>query len=130
MIVGNKHLIVHEITTLFSSSPLSTSTVLANEPGPEIRRTNYLPPTMIMMITSTAARLPWKESPRPSRPPSVSPSEGSIATPSDGSSMSEGSVEIQYKATPTDWFSTSEGPGGVQSKDTPSNGSLMSVSAR
>ena len=114
---------------MFSSSPLSTSTLLANEPEPEIRRTNYLPPTMII-TTSTAARLPWEESPRPSRPPSVSPSEGSTATPSDGSSLSEGPVEIKSKATPTNGFSTSEGPGGVQSEDTPSNGSFMSVPAR
>ena len=45
--------------------------------------------------TTMTSRLPWEESPHTSRPPSVSPSEGSTAAPSDGSSMSEDPSVIQ-----------------------------------
>ena len=76
--------------------------------------------------TTMTSRLPWEESPRTSRPPSVSPSEGSTATPSDGSSNYEGPVGIQSTATPSDGSSMSERPVGMQSTATPSEGSSLS----
>ena len=68
------------------------------------------------------SRLPWEESPRTTSPPSVSPSEGSTATPSDGSSNYEGPVEIQSTATPSDGSSNYEGLVGIKSTATPSDG--------
>ena len=65
--------------------------------------------------TTMTSRLPWEKSPRTSRPPSVSPSEGSTATPSEGSSNYEGPVGIQSTATPSDGSSNYEGPAGIQS---------------
>ena len=129
---------------------------MTNEPGwPITRKYNYLPPSIIT-ARSTSTRLPWEGSPRPSRPPPVSPSEGSsisetlgeiqstaptsdgsstsegpggtqsTATLSNGSSMSEGPVGIQSTATPSDGSSMSEGPTGIQSTATPGDGSSMS----
>ena len=68
--------------------------------------------------TTITSRLPWEESPHMTRPPSVSPSEGSTATPSEGSSMYEGPVGIQSTATPSDGSFASEGSAGKQSTAT------------
>ena len=76
--------------------------------------------------TTITSRLPWEESPHMTRPPSVSPSEGSTATPSDGSSNYEGPVGIQSTATPSDGSSLSARPVGIQSTATPSEGSSLS----
>ena len=67
------------------------------------------------------SRLPWEESPHTTSPPSVSPSEGSTATPSDGSSNYEGPVEIQSTATPSEVSSLFERPEGIQSTATSSD---------
>ena len=93
----------------------------------------YLPPSMKTALSTTSTtRLPWEESPRTSRPPPVSPSEGSslsgrpvgiqsTATPREGSSSSEGTRAIQSTATPNEGFSSSEGPRGIQSTATKSD---------
>ena len=56
--------------------------------------------------TTMTSRLLWEESPHTTSPPSVSPSEGSTAAPSDGSSNYEGPVGIQSTATPSDGVTT------------------------
>ena len=83
------------------------------------------------MITarSTSTILPWEweGSPRPSRPPSLSLSEGSSTSEAlGGSSKSEALGEIQSTALTSDGSSASEGPGGIQSTATPSDGSSIS----
>ena len=86
----------HKFFTLFSSTPSASSQ--ENKPGwPKIGKT----PTIksARSITSTSARLAWEESPRRSRPPSVSPSEGPIATPNTGSSMYDGTEGVQSTAS-------------------------------
>ena len=74
----------------------------------------YLPPSMKTALSTTSTtRLPWEESPRTSRPPPVSPSEGS--------SLSGRPVGIQSTATPREGSSSSEGPRGIQSTATKSD---------
>ena len=92
-----------KIITLFSSTPFASS--LANKPEwQKIKESIYLPPSIKTARSTTlrTTRLPWEESPRKTRPPSVSPSEGSTA----GSSMYEGPVGIQSTATSSDGVTT------------------------
>ena len=107
-----------KIITLFSSTPFASS--LANKPEwQKIKESIYLPPSIKTARSTTlrTTRLPWEESPRKTRPPSVSPSEGSTA----GSSMYEGPVGIQSTATPSEGSSLSERPVEIQSTSTSSD---------
>ena len=111
-----------EIITLFSSTPFASS--LANKPEwQKIKESIYLPPSIKTARSTTlrTTRLPWEESPHMSRPPSVSPSEGSTAAPSEGSYLSERPVGIQSTATPSEGSSLSERPVGIQSTSTSSD---------
>ena len=96
------HLLWHKIISLFSSPPFASS--LTNKPDwQKIKESTYLPPSIkTARSTTITSRLPWEESPHTTRPPSVSPSEGSTAAPSDGSSMYEGPAGKQSTATPSE----------------------------
>ena len=63
--------------------------------------------------TSTSTRLPWEGSPRPSKPPSV--------TPSEGTSPTEVPAGIQSTATPSEGFSKSEGQSETRNSSTMGN---------
>ena len=106
---------------MFRYSPSASS--LTNTPErKEIKESTYLPPSMkTARSTTITSRLPWEESPHTTRPPSVSPSEGSTATPSEQSSNYEGPVEIQSTATPSEGSSLYERPVGIQSTSTSSD---------
>ena len=115
----------------FSTNPSASPSV--TEPGWQITgKTNYLPPSMKNDRSTTSTkttRLALEGTPRPRRPPSVSPS--------DGSTKSDGIEGLQSTASPSKVSSTSYGEEGInsnsftseriQSMTTRSEGSSTSV---
>ena len=104
----------------FSTNPSASPSV--TQPGWQITgKTNYLSPSMKNARSTTSTkttRLALEGTPRPRRPPSVSPS--------DGSTKSDGIEGLQSTATPSKVSSTSYGEEGINSKSTPSEGSFTS----